>query len=248
MNATGETYAAWQEANSGQTQWGFYVQKINSSGTRQWGDGIAVQSLGTNQVGIYTVMTKDTAAIVCFNQDAGSGTNTIKATKIGTSGAYLWSGNIVTASSITSSKIRLNSVVNSSGMSILSWQDKRNDGGGIYAQNIKADGTFGPLTGVVNISSNTPDKFALDQNYPNPFNPVTKIRYELASLSFVNITVYNSLGAIVAELINDRQNAGIYEAGFDASNLASGIYFYRINAVSDNGQLFTDTKKMMLVK
>ncbi len=248
MSATGETYTAWQEANSGQTQWGFYIQKINSTGTRQWGDGIAVQSLGTNQVGIYTVMTKDTAVVICFNQDAGSNTNTIKAAKLGKSGTFLWSGSIVTASSISSSKIRLNSVINSSGMSILSWQDKRNDGGGIYAQNINWDGTFGPLTVIEVISSNVPDRFSLNQNYPNPFNPVTKIKYDLASSSLVNISVYNLLGVLVEELVNIKQNSGTYEVSFDASQFATGVYFYTINAVSESGMRYTDTKKMILVK
>lgn len=251
MPATGETFVAWQEANGGQTQVGFYAQKINASGVRQWGsDGIAIQSLGTDQVVAYTVMTKDTSAIICFNQSAAGGNNIIKATKIGTSGAYLWTGNIVTASSITSSKIRLNSVINpANSNSILCWQDKRNDGGGIYAQNIKFDGTFGPLVGIVNISNNTPEKFELNQNYPNPFNPVTRIRYSITQRSVVNIAVYDLLGNRVSELVNSEQNSGIYEAGFDASRFASGVYFYRINVVSSEGRiLFNETKRMILVK
>jgi len=251
MPATGETYVAWQEANGGQTQVGFNVQKINSSGTRQWGtDGIAIQSLGTDQVVAYTVMTKDTTAIICFNQSAAGGNNIIKASKLGTSGAYLWAGNIITAGSIASSKIRLNSVINpANSNSILCWQDKRNDGGGIYAQNIKFDGTFGPLVGVINISNNTPEKFELDQNYPNPFNPVTKIRYSITQRALVNITVYDILGNKVSEIVNNEQNSGTYEAGFDASGFASGVYIYRISALSTEGNaLFSDTKRMILIK
>ena len=251
MPATGETYVAWQEANGGQTQVGFNVQKINSSGTRQWGtDGIAIQSLGTDQVVAYTVMTKDTTAIICFNQSAAGGNNIIKASKLGTSGAYLWAGNIITAGSIASSKIRLNSVINpANSNSILCWQDKRNDGGGIYAQNIKFDGTFGPLVGVINISNNTPEKFELDQNYPNPFNPVTKIRYNITQRALVNITVYDILGNKVSEIVNNEQNSGTYEAGFDASGFASGVYIYRISALSTEGNaLFSDTKRMILIK
>ena len=251
MPATGETYVAWQEANGGQTRVGFNVQKINSSGTRQWGtDGIAIQSLGTDQVVAYTVMTKDTTAIICFNQSAAGGNNIIKASKLGTSGAYLWAGNIITAGSIASSKIRLNSVINpANSNSILCWQDKRNDGGGIYAQNIKFDGTFGPLVGVINISNNTPEKFELDQNYPNPFNPVTKIRYNITQRALVNITVYDILGNKVSEIVNNEQNSGTYEAGFDASGFASGVYIYRISALSTEGNaLFSDTKRMILIK
>ena len=252
MQSTGETFVAWQEANGGQTQVGFYAQKFSPSGTRQWGsDGIAIQPLGTDQVVAYTVMTRDTSAIICFNQSASNGNNIIRAAKLGTSGAYLWTGSIVTASSITSSKIRLNSVIDpASGNSILCWQDKRNDGGGIYAQNIKYDGTFGPLVGVQNINSEVPDKFNLSQNYPNPFNPVTKIRYSITGRSNVNISVYNALGIKVSEVVNIQQNAGTYEAGFDASDLASGVYFYRINVSGAEGSdlLYSQTRKMILVK
>lgn len=251
MPATGETFVAWQEANSGQTQVGFYAQKINSSGTRQWGtDGIAIQSLGTDQVVAYTVMTKDTSAIICFNQSAAGGNNIIKAVKMGTSGAYLWAGNIVTAGSITSSKIRLNSVIDpANSNSILCWQDKRNDGGGIYAQNIKFDGTFGPLVGITNISSSIPERFELEQNYPNPFNPVTNIRYSIIQNAIINIAVYDILGNRISEIVNGPQESGTYEAGFDATSLASGVYFYRIIAVSSDGSsFFSDTKRMILVK
>lgn len=250
MPATGETYVAWQEANGGQTQWGFYAQKINSSGVRQWGDGVAIQSLGTNQVGLYTVMTRDTSAIICFNQSAPSNTNLIKASKLGPSGSYHWPGNIVTASSVSSSKIRINSVINSTnGNSVLCWQDKRLDGGGIYAQNIKFDGTFGPLTGITTINQIVPEKFELKQNYPNPFNPATKIRYSITSAGKVNITVYDILGNKVSEIVNAEQNAGTYEAGFDASGFATGIYMYKITVSgSSQSSSFTATKKMMLIR
>ena len=251
MPATGETFVAWQEANGGQTQVGFYAQKFSPTGVRQWGtDGIAIQSLGTDQVVAYNVLTKDTTAIISFNQSAAGGNNIIKAAKLGTSGAYLWPGNIITASSITSSKIRLNAVLYPDGMSVLCWQDKRNDGGGIYAQNIKFDGSFGPIVGIININSNTPNSFALNQNYPNPFNPVTKIQYSITDRANVNVSVYDVLGNKVSEVVNNVQNAGTYEAGFDASGLASGVYFYRINvnSVDNTGQLFTSTKKMILVK
>lgn len=247
MPATGETYVVWQEANSGQTQWGFYAQKINSSGVRQWGDGIAVQPLGTDQVVAYNVVAKDTAAVISFSQSAAGNTNIIKAAKIGTSGAYLWSGNIVIASSVSSSKIRLNHIImQSNGMSVVSWQDKRLDNGGVYAQNINWDGSFG-LVGVVNTGV-VAQNFELKQNYPNPFNPATSISYSIPQSGNVRLVVYNTLGSVVKELFSGSQNAGTYEAKFDASGLASGIYFYSIKLSGSNGADFSDTKKMILVK
>ena len=83
----------------------------------------------------------------------------------------------------------------------------------------------------------------MQQNYPNPFNPSTKIRYDIAKNGIVKLTVYDQLGRQVSELVNGTKNAGTYEVEFNGSNLASGIYFYKLEVP---GQTFT--KKMILVK
>ncbi|MEJ2507409.1 MAG: T9SS type A sorting domain-containing protein, partial [Ignavibacteriaceae bacterium] len=88
-----------------------------------------------------------------------------------------------------------------------------------------------------------PVNFSLNQNYPNPFNPVTKIRYTLANEVNVNLVVYDILGRKVATLVNEEQKAGVYNVQFDAHNLASGVYFYRIKAGN-----FSRVNKMMLMK
>jgi hypothetical protein len=88
-----------------------------------------------------------------------------------------------------------------------------------------------------------PNKFELSQNYPNPFNPSTKIRYQLPNESKVVIKIYNILGSEVMELVNDKREAGVYEVEFNADNLSSGTYIYKISA--DN---FVQTKKMILLK
>ena len=92
-----------------------------------------------------------------------------------------------------------------------------------------------------------PTEFALRQNYPNPFNPSTTIQYDLPLDSRVNITVYNSLGQQVTTLVNQEQSAGVYKVNFNASELTSGIYFYRIN-VNAGERSFTQTHKMILMK
>ncbi len=95
-----------------------------------------------------------------------------------------------------------------------------------------------------------PTKFALHQNYPNPFNPVAVIRYELPSNAMVKLQVFDVLGRVVATVVNERKEAGIYEAMFNASSLSSGTYFYRLEARSSGSQAgsFVETKKMVLVK
>jgi hypothetical protein len=88
-----------------------------------------------------------------------------------------------------------------------------------------------------------PLEFTLVQNYPNPFNPSTSIKYSLAEQSPVSLKVYDILGNEVATLVNTSQGTGVYEVNFNASNLASGLYFYTLKAGN-----FTSTKKMMLLK
>ena len=88
-----------------------------------------------------------------------------------------------------------------------------------------------------------PETFWLNQNYPNPFNPSTKIKFVIPQSSFVNLKVYNVLGNEVATLINEEKLPGEYEVEFNASDLASGIYFYTIRAGN-----FSQTKKLILLK
>jgi parallel beta-helix repeat protein len=93
-----------------------------------------------------------------------------------------------------------------------------------------------------------PKKFSLSQNYPNPFNPATNISYNLPKSAKVVIKVYDIIGRVVKELVNEDREAGSYTVSFDGTNLASGIYFYKIEANQSDGKKFVDTKKMVLIK
>ncbi len=86
-------------------------------------------------------------------------------------------------------------------------------------------------------------KYELKDNYPNPFNPVTTIKYELAVNGYTTLKIYDILGKEVTNLVNEKQDAGIYEVQWNAANLSSGVYFYKLQ--SDR---FVQTKRMILTK
>ena len=88
-----------------------------------------------------------------------------------------------------------------------------------------------------------PQQYVLSQNYPNPFNPNTQISYALPEASQVTLEVFNSLGQRVATLVDAQQSAGYHTASFDASQLSSGVYLYKLSTPG-----FSQTKKMLLVK
>jgi hypothetical protein len=97
--------------------------------------------------------------------------------------------------------------------------------------------------GVRNIRFAEPTTYKLFQNYPNPFNPSTKITYDLPQSGNVRLAVYDVLGNEVSVIVNTFEHAGSYTVDFNASKLASGIYFYKLTSGS-----FTDVKKMNLIK
>jgi len=106
-----------------------------------------------------------------------------------------------------------------------------------------------PPSGVVIVNSEIPDEYNLFQNYPNPFNPSTKIRYSLPFQSNVTIKIYNSLGEYIAKIVDNNQLPGNYEVDWNAPKLATGIYFYSLQAIpSDGNQNFHSVKKMILLK
>lgn len=99
------------------------------------------------------------------------------------------------------------------------------------------------VTGINIESNNLPASYTLSQNYPNPFNPSTEIKFSLPEASNVKLVIYDAIGKEVAVLVNDYLSTGSYRYSWNASNLASGIYFYRIEAKN-----FSMVKKMVLLK
>ncbi|MBS1492103.1 MAG: T9SS type A sorting domain-containing protein [Bacteroidetes bacterium] len=122
-------------------------------------------------------------------------------------------------------------------------------GNDLYAATYTSSVLKAPISTLVGISNTTnsdiPDEYTLSQNYPNPFNPATKINYQIRNTGFVTLKIYDMNGSEVAELVNELKTAGSYSITFDAGkyNLASGVYFYKLNT----GE-FEDTKRMVLIK
>jgi hypothetical protein len=101
----------------------------------------------------------------------------------------------------------------------------------------------GNSVGVEDDITELPSQYELMANYPNPFNPTTNIQFALPVSSNVKLTVVNALGQVVAELVNGEMSAGIHDVSWNAANMSSGIYFYRVEAND-----FVQTRKMLLLK
>ena len=103
---------------------------------------------------------------------------------------------------------------------------------------------------VNELPAELPSSFVVGQNYPNPFNPTTTIPFALSAASVVRLKVYDAAGREVAILVNEKLSPGSYTSTFDASSLASGVYFYQLTAVGEGSAAasFSETKKMLLVR
>jgi hypothetical protein len=114
---------------------------------------------------------------------------------------------------------------------------------GMYGINTHITDFDTTATGIPESAHQIPFEFVLEQNYPNPFNPSTTIKLSIPEKEQVNLVVFNSLGQEVKTLVNEERRQGSYEVNFNAFNLPSGIYFYRLQT----GNLI-ETKKMLFVK
>lgn len=100
-----------------------------------------------------------------------------------------------------------------------------------------------PTLGVKDMPEGVPVAYSLRQNYPNPFNPSTSISFGVPGRTHVFLRIYNLLGQLIATLVDDDRSPGVYSVTWDAGNMPSGMYFYRLEAGK-----FMETKKMVLVR
>jgi len=128
--------------------------------------------------------------------------------------------------------------------------DNKVSSGSTYAykiQSVASDGVKQDLT-TLYVRVGVPKAYALYQNYPNPFNPSTTIRFDLKQTSTVTLEIYNVLGQKVEYWSYGVMGAGRYEKSIAMAQYSSGVYYYRINAIGNDGQKFVSIKKAMLVK
>lgn len=136
-----------------------------------------------------------------------------------------------------------------------SFTDSKVKRGAVYSYKIQSVSIYGvkqdfnelSVTGVKS-ESGVPHSFALLQNYPNPFNPTTTVEYDVPYSSRVTIIVYDVLGRKVTTLVSGTKTAGEYRISFNGARYASGVYFYRMSAVSRDGESFRAIKKFLLLK
>jgi hypothetical protein len=162
-----------------------------------------------------------------------SGVNMVKYTLDKTDGTYYFSG----TSSVRSTKANK--------FNCVAFAINNSTTTGLELEKIQIDFSKEPINRIEPSSGNPelPTVYALKQNYPNPFNPTTNIRFDLPKDSDVNLVVYDLMGREVAKLVNNHLNAGYYTINFNAANLPSGVYIYRLKAGD-----FVSTKKLMLLK
>ncbi len=212
----------------------FTTIKYNSAGVQQW--------LNRDTLG------KDPVALRLDSDDniyiAGSGSTTLTSTdfmtiKYNSSGVQQWSMRFNAANG--SDKPTDMKIDGSGNVYVVGISDS--SAGNVYMDYATVKYSQLIPTGVNIISNEIPSKYSLSQNYPNPFNPSTSIEFSLTEKSFITLKVFDTKGTEVSNLANENLTAGIYRYNFNAVNLPSGIYFYKLET-----DKFSETKKMILLK
>ena len=239
-DSLGGAIISWTDYRTGITA-DIYAQRVNSTGTVQWtATGVIICTSENDQIKSQLVSDGNNGAYITWQDDRNMGSSDIYAQRIASNAAINWpaTGYLICAAA----DIQTVPMIISNGDlgAIVVWQDFRNGSNSdIYETGFNISG----LVSNNNEVSIIPDEFKLSQNYPNPFNPSTSINYSIPTASNVKITIYDALGKSVNVLVNQNQLSGNYNIMWNASNLPSGVYIYKIEAGS-----FTDAKKMILIK
>ncbi|HAX48164.1 MAG TPA: T9SS type A sorting domain-containing protein [Ignavibacteria bacterium] len=241
----GNVYVVWDDMRGGNSD--VYFQRSTNGGTNWLSAPVRINDVTTNNQYWPMIQCDNNGNLYVIYYDTRGGSSAINAyIAYSTNAGNTWVNQLMSDSSFTqqqpNSDVRFGDYISIDafdGKVIPVWTDQRK---GYPDQEIYSANLSG-LIAVSPVSSEIPLRFSLRQNYPNPFNPVTKIRFELPVTSLTNITIYDALGREIKMIFSQTLGAGVYETTFDASNLTSGVYFYKITAGD-----FSETKKMLIVK
>ena len=232
LDVSGNVFVTGTSMGTG-TDYDFCTIKYTPSGVQQW---IARYNSTDNDFESPSAMIVDTGGVYITGSSlrSGHGKN-FETVKYGFNGVLLWNIEYNGTGNGDDAANALALIGNDIYVGGTSW----GNGTGNNFALVK----YSPLIGIKRIGEMVPAENNLMQNYPNPFNPVTNIRFDISKNSFVNLKIYNILGAEIKTILNEQLAPGKYSVEFDGSNLASGTYFYRINT-----QDFSQTMKMEILK
>ncbi|MEI8005463.1 MAG: T9SS type A sorting domain-containing protein [Bacteroidota bacterium] len=235
----------YQEEDMNQNNSGLYAQKLDLSGNIKWGaNGKSYIPMTGQNIQFINGRSTDSAAIVLYSSGSNS---TYWAMKVDTAGNYLWSNHTVPMSSVLTFKSFLNVGPYNNKQIIATWEDKRSDAGDIYAQNIKTNGTLGPLNvGINDNPANPAAPLSLGAVYPNPVKQKATLKFTVGIQQHVTIQVLDINGLVCKTLIDQELKPEAYTIVWDGNNaagsrMAAGVYILRIS--SDSG---VQTKKIVL--
>ena len=238
----GGAIICWDEDRLDQN-YDIFAQRVSGTGTQLWvnaGIGICAAQMG--QTSPSMIKDGEGGAIISWYDYRNALDWDIYAQRVNSSGEFLWLVDGVIVCSANNDQLYPVIVSDNDNGAIITWDDFRNiTNENIYAQRVNKNGALGNPSSVE--TEQLPERYSLNQNYPNPFNPSTTIKYSMPTSEFVTLKVYDVLGNEVSTLVHEEKLAGSYEIEFTASELSSGIYFYKIQSNS-----FTETKKMILMK
>ena len=230
----------WSDFRTGITS-DIYAQRISPQGAVQWtATGVIICTAVGNQIVSQITVDGSNGAYITWEDHRNAGNSDIYAQRIASNSALNWSAEGFEICTMPNNQGNPAILSNGSLGAIVVWEDFRSGSSfDIYEVGFNTTG----IIGIENEGSSIPETYNLFQNYPNPFNPSTSINYSIPTASNVKITIYDALGKSVNVLVNQNQLSGNYNIMWDASNLPSGVYIYKIEAGS-----FTDSKKMILIK
>ena len=248
----GNVYVIWDDSRNGNSD--VWFQRSTNGGTNWLANPVRVNDVTTNNQYWPMMQCDNNGNLFSLYYDTRAGASQINAyVAYSTDAGTTWVNQLMSDSGFTSQEpngdVRFGDYISIdayNGKVIPVWTDQRKG----YPNQEIFTANLDNLISVNTITTEVPSKFMLYQNYPNPFNPETKINFDIQKASFVNIRVFDILGREVRSLVKQNLSPGKYSTNFDASNLPSGAYFYKIEvrqAGSTTGD-FVDTKKMLLIK